>query len=113
MASAKQKSAARKNVKKAAKAAEKKRTISQLPKRVKMALGKKGAKAKEGGKGPDGVVAAVRDTTLTVLGRQSADDLLAVNGKEHLKVELKAALAKHNPELKVADVYFTDFLVQW
>ena len=45
MATSKQKSAARKNIKKAAKAAKKKRTISKLPKKVRTALGKKGAQA--------------------------------------------------------------------
>jgi flagellar protein FliL len=80
--------------------------------RVAEAVDKKGAKAKEEPKGADGVVAAVRDTILTVLGRQTAEELLASDGKEHLKEELKAALAKHNPDLKVADVFFTDFLVQ-
>jgi flagellar FliL protein len=59
-----------------------------------------------------GDVAAVRDTMLTVLGRQTADRLLAVDGKEQLKAELKAALAEHNADLKVMDVFFTDFLVQ-
>jgi len=63
-------------------------------------------------KGTDDTVAAVRDTVLTVLGRQTADDLLATNGKERLKVELKAALTEHNADLKVKDVFFTDFLVQ-
>jgi flagellar protein FliL len=58
------------------------------------------------------VVASVRDTTLTVLGRQTADRLLAANGKEELKAELKTALAEHNADLKVIDVFFTDFLVQ-
>ncbi|WP_433964241.1 flagellar basal body-associated FliL family protein [Tunturiibacter gelidiferens] len=57
-------------------------------------------------------VASVRDTMLTVLGRQTADRLLAVDGKEQLKTELKAALAEHNADLKVMDVFFTDFLVQ-
>jgi flagellar FliL protein len=57
-------------------------------------------------------VAAVRDTVLVVLGRQTAAGLLAADGKEHLKTELKAALAEHNADLKVADVFFTDFLVQ-
>ncbi len=56
--------------------------------------------------------AAVRDTALDVLGRQTADGLLAVDGKERLRTELKAALAQHNADLKVTDVYFTDFLVQ-
>jgi flagellar protein FliL len=59
-----------------------------------------------------GDVAAVRDTMLTVLGRQTADRLLAADGKEQLKAELKAALAEHNADLKVMDVFFTDFLVQ-
>jgi hypothetical protein len=45
MATEKQKAAARKNVKKAAEAAKKKRTISKLPKEKRTALGKEGAKA--------------------------------------------------------------------
>jgi flagellar protein FliL len=57
-------------------------------------------------------VASIRDTTLTVLGRQTADSLLAVDGKEHLKMDLKKAFAEHNADLKVMDVFFTDFLVQ-
>jgi flagellar protein FliL len=58
------------------------------------------------------VVASVRDTTLTVLGRQTAEGLLALDGKEHLKTDLRRAFAEHNPDLKVIDVFFTDFLVQ-
>jgi len=45
MASAKQKQAARRNIKKAARAAQKKRTVAHLPKRVRTALGNQGAKA--------------------------------------------------------------------
>lgn len=45
MATAKQKAAARKNVKKAAKAAKRKKTISKLPTKTRTALGKKGAQA--------------------------------------------------------------------
>jgi flagellar protein FliL len=63
-------------------------------------------------KGTDDAVAAVRDTVLTVLGRQTADGLLAADGKERLKTELKSALTEHNADLKVKDVFFTDFLVQ-
>ena len=45
MATAKQKSVARKNVKKAATAAKKKQTLKHLPKKTRRALGKEGAKA--------------------------------------------------------------------
>lgn len=45
MATTKQKTAARKNIKKAAKAAKAKKTISKLPKKTRTALGKKGAAA--------------------------------------------------------------------
>jgi hypothetical protein len=44
MASAKQKAAARRNIKKAAGAAKQKRTVAHLPKRTRTALGKEGAK---------------------------------------------------------------------
>jgi hypothetical protein len=45
MATAKQKAAARKNVKKAAKAAKRKRTVANLPRETRTALGREGAKA--------------------------------------------------------------------
>lgn len=63
------------------------------------------------GEAKDGV-AALRDTTLAVLGRQTSSDLLAANGKEHLKSELRRALAERNGDVKVTDLYFTEFLVQ-
>ena len=44
MASARQRAAARRNVKKAANAARRKRTISKLPKRTRTGLGKQAAK---------------------------------------------------------------------
>ena len=84
--------------------------------RVADVADKKGTKASgeqsKDDKGTEDVVAAVRDTVLTVLGRQTADGLLGADGKEHLKAELKSAIAEHNPDLKVKDVFFTDFLVQ-
>jgi flagellar FliL protein len=64
------------------------------------------------GKTPSEQALAVRDTVLAVLGQQTSAWLLGPDGKEHLKIELKEALAKHNPQLKVKDIYFTDFLVQ-
>ena len=44
MATKRQKAAARKNIKKAAKAARAKKTIAHLPKKTRTALGKQGAK---------------------------------------------------------------------
>jgi hypothetical protein len=44
MASERQRKAARKNIKKAAQSARRKRTIAHLPKSVRTALGKQGAK---------------------------------------------------------------------
>jgi flagellar FliL protein len=63
-------------------------------------------------KGEGDVEAAIRDTALSVLVHQTAEDLLAPKGKDNLKAELKEAFAKRNPEQKVIDVYFTEFLVQ-
>jgi flagellar FliL protein len=54
----------------------------------------------------------VRDAALAVLSRQTSDQLLVPEGKEKLKQELRAALAVHEPKLKVQDVLFTEFLVQ-
>jgi hypothetical protein len=45
MATKKQRSTARRNIKKAAGAARRKRTIAHLPKKTRTALGKKGAQA--------------------------------------------------------------------
>lgn len=45
MATSQQKTAARKNIRKAQKAARKKRTISKLPSKVRSDLGREGAKA--------------------------------------------------------------------
>jgi hypothetical protein len=45
MATSKQKVAARRNIKKAAAAAKAKKTIAQLPRKTRTALGKEGAKA--------------------------------------------------------------------
>lgn len=47
MSSAKQKSAARRNVKKAAAAAKSQHTIRHLPKATRSALGKQGAKVRQ------------------------------------------------------------------
>jgi flagellar FliL protein len=56
--------------------------------------------------------AALRDTALAVLGRETSDQLLTPGGKDRLKSELKAAFVEHNRQLQVVDLFFTEFLVQ-
>ena len=63
-------------------------------------------------KSSDGEVAAVRDTALTVLGRQTANNLLSPHGKEDLKAELLKEFNQNNPDIKIRKILFTDFLVQ-
>lgn len=70
------------------------------------------AAKEEKGASKDADAAALRDTTLTVLGRQTSQGLLAADGKERLKEDLKAALAEHNPTIKVTELFITEFLVQ-
>ena len=74
----------------------------------------KGDKPKEAEKGKpaDENEAALRDAALEVLGRETGAALLAPDGKERLKGELRSAMREHVPEAKVVDVLFTEFLVQ-
>jgi hypothetical protein len=53
MATAKQRAAARRNIKKAGAAARRKRTLSRLPAKTRTALGKEGAKARRRGSEKD------------------------------------------------------------
>ncbi len=74
----------------------------------------KGAKAEEPGKGKpvNEFEADERDAALTVMGRETAAELLAPDGKEQLKKALQVALKQRVSEVKVQDVLFTEFLVQ-
>ncbi len=56
--------------------------------------------------------AAERDAALSILGRETGADLLAPDGKERLKRDLKSSLGERVPEVKVVDVLITEFLVQ-
>lgn len=55
---------------------------------------------------------SVRDAVLGVLTASKADDLLTVEGKQQLKARLLAGLKERVPELRVREIYFTEFLVQ-
>jgi flagellar FliL protein len=64
------------------------------------------------GKPVNAFEAAERDAALTVIGRDTSANLLASDGKEQLKQQLRSALALKVPEIRIADVLFTEFLVQ-
>jgi len=57
-------------------------------------------------------MALVRDTILSVLATAQPEELLKAEGKRRLKEELLKALQERVPHLAVANVYFTEFLVQ-
>jgi len=72
----------------------------------------KGAGGKEGEANAGVPIPRIRDTVLSVLTAQKANDLLTVEGKTDLKHKLLAALDQRVPEIEAQDVYFTEFLVQ-
>ena len=67
---------------------------------------------KEGDVKQNPFAAAARDAALTVLSKQTSANLLTLPGKDGVKVELKKAIAECDPNLKIVDLYFTEFLVQ-
>lgn len=54
----------------------------------------------------------MRDTILSVVGAEKSGDLLMSSGKSALKTKLRSAIQQRDPALKIADVFFTEFLVQ-
>lgn len=57
-------------------------------------------------------VAAVRDTILGVLALAKPDELITAQGKAKLKENLLYALQERLPDSGIAEVYFTEFLIQ-
>jgi flagellar FliL protein len=57
-------------------------------------------------------VGRVRDAILSVLTVCKAEPLLTTEGKTQLKKNLVDVLQKQVPEMRVREVYFTEFLVQ-
>lgn len=70
------------------------------------------ALSRDNEKSSDAIMASIRDTALTVLGKETVSSLLAPDGKESLKSKLKVAFTERNPMVVVKNVYFTEFLVQ-
>jgi flagellar FliL protein len=57
-------------------------------------------------------MATIRDSILTVLAQYTSEQLLTPDGKTKLKADLINALNRDVPELRVREVYLTEFLVQ-
>jgi flagellar FliL protein len=57
-------------------------------------------------------VAEVRDTILGVLAEAKVEELMTAAGKIKLKENLLHALQERLPQLGVAEIYFTEFLIQ-
>jgi flagellar protein FliL len=57
-------------------------------------------------------MATIRDSIITVLAQCTSNQLLSPDGKAKLKSDLINSLNRDVPELRVRDVYFTEFLVQ-
>jgi flagellar protein FliL len=54
----------------------------------------------------------IRDAVIRVLSSKSSQDLLANEGKEKLRTELKDAINQIFGSEEVVNVYFTDFIIQ-
>lgn len=57
-------------------------------------------------------IPVMRDTILSIVSTYKSEDLLTAEGKAKLKQELVTALQHRVPDAQVAEVYFTEFLVQ-
>jgi hypothetical protein len=94
MATQKQRQAARRNVKKAQSAARRKRTISNLPKKTRSALGREGAKAAARKRGASkGTGSGAGAMTVTELRREAAR--LGIEGRSKMgKAQLIRAVGQ-------------------
>jgi flagellar FliL protein len=58
------------------------------------------------------VIAAVRDTIITLLTSKTAEQVLTSQGKEKLREEIRSRIRTVAPSMKVLEVYIVDFVVQ-
>jgi flagellar FliL protein len=54
----------------------------------------------------------MRDAVLTLLSTKTLQDIQDLQGKNRLKEDILAALARVSPAGKIKHVYFTDFMIQ-
>lgn len=57
-------------------------------------------------------VPVMRDSVISMLSTLKADDLMTPEGKKKLKLDLIKVLNDRLPELKVREIYFSEFMVQ-
>lgn len=60
----------------------------------------------------DHIQAPMRDAILVLLSNKNLDDITMTDGKNKLRDEVMATVAKVAPPGKISRVYFTDFVVQ-
>ena len=70
-----------------------------------------GEKAGEETKNPV-VVAAIRDSIISLLSSMRAEQILSPQGKEALRKEIRTRVNQESPKLKVIEVFIVDFVVQ-
>ena len=58
------------------------------------------------------VIAAIRDSIVSLLTSKKADQVLSPQGKEDLRHEIRSRVNTIAPEIKVMEVYIVDFVVQ-
>jgi flagellar FliL protein len=60
----------------------------------------------------DVVVAAIRDSIISLLTSKTAEEILSSQGKDKLREEVRLRVRSAAPDIKVLEVYIVDFVVQ-
>jgi flagellar protein FliL len=60
----------------------------------------------------DVVIAAIRDSIISLLSTKKAEQILTLQGKDQLRQEIKSRVNIVSPKLKVLEVYIVEFVVQ-
>jgi flagellar protein FliL len=58
------------------------------------------------------VIAAMRDSIISLLSSKTAEQILTPEGKDKLREEIRSRAGAISPKIKVLEVYIVDFVVQ-
>jgi len=58
------------------------------------------------------IVAAMRDSIISLLSSKTAEQILTPQGKDKLREEIRLRVGSVSPKIKVLEVYIVDFVVQ-